>query len=454
MSESTDQVPQLQAKWRPYPAYKDPGVEWLGEIPEHWAALPLKRVASRMQAGSTPPTAELRYYEEGEVPWFTPESFDMDIAITRPAKLIARSAVKEGAARLFEAGSVMLVTIASIGKVGVIEQPASCNQQIMSISFRPDEVSPRFAAYQIKPLEAALQGIAPSSTVAILGQDEVGYLPFALPPVGEQRAIADFLDRETAKIDPLVEKNQRLIELLVEKRTALITQAVTKGLDPSIPMKDSGIEWLGKIPEHWELLSLRRIVRKFVDYRGKTPAKSASGVPLVTARNVTNGRLDMTVSEEFIPDDLYDKWMVRGFPELGDVLVTTEAPLGECAQIQDTGAALAQRLILLKCDKQVMTNDYLKYHFLSAAGQGELWSRATGSTAVGIKAWRLKETLITVPSISEQRAIAESLDRETTKIGALISKSHEAIDKLREYRTALISAAVTGKIDVRQEAAS
>jgi len=284
--------------------------------------------------------------------------------------------------------------------------------------------------------------------------EKLGPLCFAIPPLAQQRIIADFLDRETAKIDPLVEKNQRLIELLVEKRTALITQAVTKGLDPSIPMKDSGIEWLGKIPEHWELLSLRRIVRKFVDYRGKTPAKSASGVPLVTARNVTNGRLDMTVSEEFIPDDLYDKWMVRGFPELGDVLVTTEAPLGECAQIQDTGAALAQRLILLKCDKQVMTNDYLKYHFLSAAGQGELWSRATGSTAVGIKAWRLKETLITVPSISEQRAIAESLDRETTKIGALISKSHEAIDKLREYRTALISAAVTGKIDVRQEAAS
>jgi type I restriction enzyme S subunit len=143
--------------------------------------------------------------------------------------------------------------------------------------------------------------------------------------------------------------------------------------------------------------------------------------------------------------------MVRGFPEVGDVLITTEAPLGESAQITNEHIALAQRIILLKVSKLWMINDYVKYHFLSASGKGELWSRATGSTAIGIKASHLKETLITVPPLSEQQAIAAYLDHETAKIDALISRIREGIEKLKEYSTALISAAVTGKIDVRGE---
>ena len=274
-----------------------------------------------------------------------------------------------------------------------------------------------------------------------------------VPPHSEQRAIAAFLDRETAKIDALVAKKERLIELLQEKRTALISDAVTKGLDPDVPLKDSGVEWLGGIPAHWEVKQLNRVVTRFVDYRGKTPEKVPFGVPLVTAKNIKNQMIDFSESQEYIREELYPLWMVRGFPELGDVVVTTEAPLGESAQITDTKVALAQRIILLKADKDKVTNEYLKYHFVGDSGYCELQTRATGSTAIGIKASHIKASLITIPPIIEQRVIAAFLDRETAKIDALIAKVREVINHLKELRTALISAAVTGKIDVREAAA-
>lgn len=207
--------------------------------------------------------------------------------------------------------------------------------------------------------------------------------------------------------------------------------------------KDSDVEWLGEIPAHWEVSHLRRIVRSFVDYRGATPEKVPSGILLITAKNIKNGVINFSLSKEFIREEDYADWMVRGFPEVGDVLITTEAPLGESAQINSENIALAQRIILLKANKFRITNEYLKYHFASEAGKGELWSRATGSTAIGIKASHLKETLLTVPSVSEQIAIASFLDRETAKIDTLIAKKEQLIQLLQEKRTALISHAVT-----------
>jgi len=142
--------------------------------------------------------------------------------------------------------------------------------------------------------------------------------------------------------------------------------------------------------------------------------------------------------------------MVRGFPEVGDLLITTEAPLGETAQITEAKVALAQRVILLKAYEDRIANNYLKFYFSSAAGAIELWTRATGSTAIGIKAYHLKEVRVTVPPIDEQIVIADRLDREIVGIDTLVARVRNGIERLKEYRSALISAAVTGKIDVRE----
>jgi len=207
---------------------KDSGVEWLGEVPEHWDIAAVRRYAKRVQTGSTPPTYEERYYEDGTIPWFGPGSFDDMIEVKRPIKKIHESAVSEGVARIFSAGATLIVTIgATLGKVSSLTEASSCNQQITVIEFDPRNVYPRFATYQIKRLEPVLRAIAPRATLPILDQGEIADIILGLPEISEQQAIASFLDNETAKIDTFVTKVQQSIEKLREYRESLISVAVT-----------------------------------------------------------------------------------------------------------------------------------------------------------------------------------------------------------------------------------
>jgi type I restriction enzyme S subunit len=272
----------------------------------------------------------------------------------------------------------------------------------------------------------------------------------ALPPLTEQQTICGFLDDETARIDALIDRKRRLLELLEEKRLAVITHTITRGVSSGVPMKDSGIDWFGQIPAHWEILPLTRVVRQFVDYRGSTPTKVEEGIPLVTATQIKNGRIDHSLDPVFISEEEYESRMTRGFPEKGDVLVTTEAPLGETAQIEDERVAPGQRIILMKPDLGKVTKDYLFTYFRSDVGRTELLSRASGSTASGIRADRLRASKVFVPPLQEQNAITAHVAKATnylSPVGAVIASQ---IARLREYRSALITNAVTGKIDVRE----
>ena len=397
-----------------YPAYKDSGVEWLGEIPAHWEISATKRVC-RIVNGATPKSAESRYWN-GDIPWITPEDLgylDQGYILSSKRK-ITWEGYQDCGTTMVPVGSLVLSTRAPIGHLGIAGVKLCTNQGCRSLVFRYKR-SEVYYFFQLSACRVDLEALGQGSTFSELSNDRLGDFEIAVPPLPEQRAIAAFLDREIAKIDALVAKKERLIELLQEKRTSLISHAVTKGLDPDVPLKDSGVEWLGEIPAHWEVEQLNRVVTKFVDYRGKTPEKVPSGVPLVTAKNIKNQMIDFSESQEYIREELYPLWMVRGFPESGDVVVTTEAPLGESAQITNTKVALAQRIILLKTDKKKITNDYLKYHFVGDSGYCELQTRATGSTAIGIKASHMKASLITIPSIIEQNQITAFLDTKRPK---------------------------------------
>jgi type I restriction enzyme S subunit len=211
---------------------KDSGVEWLGEVPEHWRVCSLRRTANRIQSGSTPPTAEERYYDEGTIPWYGPGSFDDSLVLSSPVKYISISAVQEGKARVFKKGSVMVVTIgATTGKTGYITEDSSCNQQITVVSFDERVLLGEFGRYALKHQEPILRGIAPVATLPILDQDRIAALPLVVPPVHEQESIVEFLDRETTRINDLRDKIQHSIQLLQEYRSALISAAVTGQID-------------------------------------------------------------------------------------------------------------------------------------------------------------------------------------------------------------------------------
>lgn len=266
-----------------------------------------------------------------------------------------------------------------------------------------------------------------------------------IPPILEQKAIANLLDTKCAKIDSVIADIEEQIETLQKYKKSLITETVTKGLDQSVPMKDSGIDWIGKIPSHWRVIRITKYLDSLVDYRGKTPEKVDDGVFLVTARNIKNGIVDYSLSQEYVAAEEYEQIMHRGKPEIGDVLFTTEAPLGEVANVDRTDIALAQRVIKFRGRKGCVDNYYLKYWLMSLGFQSFLWSLATGSTALGIAASKLGQLKMVLPPIDEQKAIAERLDCDCTNIDAIIVEKWKQLETAQQYKKSLIYEYVTGK---------
>jgi len=414
----------------------------LEEIPEHWETKRLKFL-SLIEMGQSPPSED--YNQEGIGQPFLQGNAEFDTVHPKP-RLWCDSANK-----FAKPQDILLSVRAPVGELNISDRTYGIGRGLCAIT-PSHSLTQKYLWHVLHFFRKGFDFVCSGSTYDAIKVDDVRNLPILQPPLCEQHIIANFLDHQTAIINDLIQKKEKLIQLLEEKRTALINRAVTKGLNSNVPMKDSGVEWLGKIPRHWDLLQLCRVVKKFVDYRGATPRKALGGIPLITAKNIRNNEINFEISQEFIADEDYDDWMVRGLPEIGDVLVTTEAPLGETAQILDTRVALAQRIVLLKADKDKMENDYLKYYLSSCSGRGELWSRATGSTALGIRAWKLKEILVIIPPKREQKSIIGYINCEKEKIESLITKISHVMEKLREYRSALITAAVTGKIDVRGDA--
>ena len=296
-----------------------------------------------------------------------------------------------------------------------------------------------------------LDAVATGSTYDAVTAANVGDLPVLLPQQVEQRAIAAFLDRETAKIDGLVERKERLIELLQEKRTALITRAVTRGLDPNVPMKDSGVEWLGEIPAHWDIAPVYAryevALGKMLDTKRVTGESSGRYLRNVDVQwdavNVEDlPKMDFPSSER-------NRYLLR--PE--DLLVCEGGEVGRTAiwdgELDECFYQKAIHRMRPWSDSEIPRFFYFLMYAL--AKRGVFTAGGNPNTIDHLTAVQLRHYRVPFPGTSEQHSITVFLDRKTAKIDALIAKVDEAIDHLREFRTALISAAVTGKIDVREE---
>ncbi|WOA54176.1 restriction endonuclease subunit S [Dickeya solani] len=438
------------AKYKAYPEYKDSGVEWLGEIPEHWAAIRYKFCTQRVVVGIA--EAATHAYANCGVPIIRSTNIRENRLDIRGIIYIQDFFAKQNSSKFLFENDIITIRTGFPGVSAVIPASLDKSQCFTNLISTPREhYSPEFLAYYLNSsqgksyFELLGWGSAQKNISVPILQD----FPLAFPVQNEQLKIVDFIVHETAKIDNLIEKQQQLIELLKEKRQAVISHAVTKGLDPNVPMKDSGVEWLGEVPEHWIVSGFKKYLSSIVDYRGKTPNKTDDGILLVTARNIKKGMLDYTLSQEFIAVSDYETVMSRGLPDISDVLFTTEAPLGEVANVDRTDIALAQRVIKFKGMIHRLDNYYLKYFIMSSAFQQSLNLYSSGSTAQGIKAERFVYLRKLLPPINEQKEIVDFLDQEIKKIDMLVEQQFVMLYLLQERRTALISAAVTGKIDVR-----
>ncbi|MGM0543337.1 MAG: restriction endonuclease subunit S [Pseudomonadota bacterium] len=436
-----------------YPEYKDSGVEWLGEVPAHWEVKRLRYVAEL-----NPAKTEVRALPTESLVSFIPMEAVGDDGSLSLEQIRPISEVLAGYTYVSEGD----VTIAKItpcfenGKGAVmrgLKNRVGFGTTELTVMRPKTSLTTSDYLYRVVTSEP-FRALGESSMYGAGGQkrvpdDFVRNFTIAWPPYKEQAEIQAFLDHETARIDALVEEQQRLIELLKEKRQAVISHAVTKGLDPDVPMKDSGVEWLGEVPAHWEIGGLTKFIGPIVDYRGRTPKKVDDGIFLVTAKNIRNGRIDYEASREYVDPKSARSLLERGKPEVGDLLFTMEAPLGQVALIDREDIALAQRIVKFRGVKGLMLNVYLMYWLMSDGCQARMETLATGSTALGIKASKLGMIECLSPPVAEQKEIVSHIERESAKHDGLLAEAQTNIDLLQERRSALISAAVTGKIDVR-----
>ena len=430
----------------PYPNYRDSGVAWLGRVPDHWDLLKTKRIFNRVQRPVRPEDGVVTAFRDGQV---TLRSKRRTAGFTNALKEIGYQGVRTG-------DLLVHAMDGFAGAIGVSDSDGKCSPVCsVCIPQREKQLDVSYYGFLVRQLAVTdfitslAKGIRERSTEFRFS--EFSSLPLAVPPKEEQTQIAKFLDYETAKIDALIEKQQQLIALLKEKRQAVISHAVTKGLNPDAPMRGSGVEWLGKVPAHWKVVRLKQacVIQSGMP-KGKQPSETTMDMRMLRVANVQDGWLNLD-NVHLIPVERSQvaRYLLRD----GDVLMNEggdrdklgrgtiwRGELPDCIHQNHVFAIRPERIEPEWLDA-VTRADYAKFHFYRVAKQS--------TNLASISSSNIKETPLVVPPVRERRAILAHLQRMVAKTDSTVELAQRQNVLLRERRTALISAAVTGKIDVR-----
>ena len=428
-----------------YRKYKDSGVEWLGEVPGHWAAPPLYLRYS-VELGKMLDSSRITghhlvpYLRNVDVQWGRINFNDlpeMDIE----ASEYGRYTVAPGDLLVCEGGEV--------GRAAILPERSGTigfQKALHRLRVLADDEHPAFMYFTLS--WAALRGVfnqSGLSTIAHLTGEQLRKYRFPKPPIAEQTAIAAFLDRETAKIDALVAEQQSLIALLKEKRHALISHAVTKGLDPDVPMKDSGVAWLGEVPAHWEIGPLKRFA-EVIDCKHHTVEFLDEGLPIVSIRELRDDRIDLSDAKRTSQAE-WDFLREGRAPQAGDLIFCRNASVGAVGYVEaGQEFCMGQDVCLIRPET---TSRFTHFQLSSSIVREQIEVFLVGATIRRANVAEIRGLVMTWPPVPEQARISEYLIAETAQFDELMQEAETTIALLQERRTALISAAVTGKIDVR-----
>ncbi len=462
---------------KPYPKTKASGVEWLGKVPEHWDSLALKRHARRY-AGGTPDRNNELYWENGTIPWINSGAVNQRF-ITEPSAFITQEGYANSSAKYVPLNALVMA-LAGQGKTkGMVAQmgiEATCNQSMAAICPRPP-IQSRYLYWLLVSQYEHIRNMAGGEQRDGLNLEILGNIPCLLPSEPEQTAIGAYLDRETGRMDTLVGKKRELIERLKEKRTALISRTVTRGLPAGVPLetltkleeiagqkiplnppvKTPKIDWINNVPEHWTQTLIKRVVsvRGRIGFRGYTTddlVDEGEGALVLGGANLSKtGRLDLT-KRTYLSWFKYDE-----SPEIkvasGDLIIGQRGTCGNAVLINSNlgPTTINPSLVLLKQPK--IDCEFLCYWLMGKLVRSVFDTYLSATAVPMLSQAQIGNVPVCHPPLSEQRAIVAYLDEETAKLDALQTKVETAIERLQEYRTALITAAVTGKIDVREEVA-
>ena len=438
-----------------YESYRDSGVVGIGPVPSHWRLSALKRAVTpkrRITYGIVQGGPDL---PEG-VPYIRPTDMGEESGVANLAGLMKTSLeIAESYSRSsLLAGDLVCSIGPSFGKVMVVPASlagANLTQGTARVAVNAEYVS-KFVFWVLRsePSHYQWECSIGGATFRALNLEPLSETQFCAPPLAEQTAIAAFLDRETAKIDALVEEQRRLVELLKEKRQAVISHAVTKGLDSTVPMKDSGVEWLGEVPAHWDVTAIKRLCLLITDGAHISPETEDGVYSFVSTKDLLADGIDFDGCLRTSASS-YEYLVKAGCrPAVHDVLFSKDGTIGRTVVVRDDREfVVASSLIIIRPDGNQLDASYLDFLCQSDCVQHQVESFVKGAGLPRLSIQNLLRVLGVFPPLAEQSAIARSLLAVTGNFRELITEAERSITLLQERRAALISAAVTGKIDVR-----
>lgn len=436
------EVEAAARSWKPYPEYRESGAEWLGRVPSHWQEKRLKYAVPLINE-KVEDTNGLPYVGLEHIESWTGRRIETESPVS-----------PDGVACRFDKGDVLFGKLRPyLAKAYLAEEPGVCTAEALVL--RPQLVRADYLKYYVltRQLIEVVDGSTYGSKMPRANWQFIGGLACLMPPPTEQRAIVAFLDRKTRQVDELIEKKRRLIELLQEKRTALISHAVTKGLNPHAPMKPTDNDWLGdEMPASWEVKRLKHIVPGITVGIVVTPSKyyEPSGIPCLRSLNISSGRVT-TDALVFIGEDANELHQKSKIFE-GDIVVVRTGQTGTAAIVPpEFDGANCIDLLIIRKSTQVLPA-FLHYFINSASAVTQVAAHSVGSIQSHYNTGTVAELYVPLPPPAEQHSIVDHLNAASAMIEALVDAVELAVGQLTVYRQALISAAVTGKIDVREEA--
>ena len=426
--------------FKSYPNYKDSGVEWLGKVPEHWRISSLKRYGY-FKGGAGFPHAYQGNTEEN-IPFFKVNSLSKDKRfLSSFSDFVGEETAKKLGAKIFPKNSIFFAKVGAallLERIRTNQQPCCIDNNMMGFVIQ-NELSFDFAFYLMSLID--FKYLVNPGAVPSINESQISSFLISVPPISEQTQIANYLDTETARIDNLISKQEKLIELLEEQRKSIISHAVTKGLNPNAPMKDSGVEWLGEVPEDWEV---KRFGYIFTENKKKNIGLIETNVLSLSYGNIKEKNIDD--NKGLLPESFETYQII----EPNDIVFRFTDLQNDKRSLRNAiskyHGIITSAYIGVKTKENA---DFYNYLFRAYDLQKVFYSMGDGMRQ-SLKMDELNKMPIVLPKIEAQERIVKFINEENQRINNLVVKQKNLIEKLKEYRTSIISHAVTGKIDVRE----
>ncbi|EMS4514997.1 TPA: restriction endonuclease subunit S [Escherichia coli] len=409
-----------------------------GKLPEGWVPCKLGDTLLKIVGGGTPSKAISEYYQ-GDIPWMSVKDMNKH-TLTDTVDHITPDAVKNSSTNIIPAGIPIIATRMSLGKIVTASFDSAINQDLKAL-FLANGIERNFFLHWYRSQAQLIENLGTGTTVKGIRLEVLNSLQMKLPPLAEQKIIAEKLDTLLAQVDSTKARLEQIPQILKRFRQAVLGAAVSGTLTKT---------WRKNKEYECDSIELGALAN-FIDYRGKTPTKTDSGIPLITAKNIRQGYISQE-PREYIAEADYDKWMTRGIPNIGDVLITTEAPMGYIANVNIEGKfALAQRAICLQFNGEI-NSFFASIYMQSSIFQQKLNENATGSTVKGIKAALLKRIVITFPPLPEQHEIVRRVEQLFAYADTIEKQVNNALARVNNLTQSILAKAFRGELTAQWRA--